>query len=304
MFHPWLGILPPQNTGRAIFFVPNSLRDLASALALSCEHTFSRGMLMTERDIFIAARGKTNPTSRTLFLDEACAGDVVVRRRVERLLRADSEHDCLVDEPAVALSDVDQTVTGAYDSSLVVGLNSDRRDGQEWLHLLAPSDWPGSLGRIGHYEVLEFLGTGGFSIVLRALDTNLHRMVAVKLLAPHLAAAASSRQRFLREARSAAAVRHENVVQVYAVEEQPLPYLVMEFVPGETLQQRLDRTGRLPVADVVEIGRQIAEGLAAAHATGLIHRDVKPANVFLEKDASEPGGVYQVARFWTRSRGR
>ena len=246
---------------------------------------------MSERDIFIAARTKTNPSSQAVFLDEACAGDVAVRQRVERLLRADGEHDSLVDEPAVELSDVDQTVTSAFDSSLVVGLTSDRRDDKEWLHMLSASSRPDSLGRIGHYEVLEFLGTGGFSIVLRALDTNLNRMVAVKLLAPHLAAAVSSRQRFLREARSAAAVRHENVVQVYAVEEQPLPYLVMEFVPGETLQQRLDRIGRLPVPDVIEVGRQIAEGLAAAHATGLIHRDVKPANVFLEQATGEPGGV-------------
>ena len=246
---------------------------------------------MSERDIFIAARTKTNPSSQAVFLDEACAGDVAVRQRVERLLRADGEHDSLVDEPAVELSDVDQTVTGAFDSSLVVGANADRRDDKEWLHMLSASSRPDSLGRIGHYEVLEFLGTGGFSIVLRALDTNLNRMVAVKLLAPQLASSASSRQRFLREARSAAAVRHENVVQVYAVEEQPLPYLVMEFVPGETLQQRLDRIGRLPMPDVIEIGRQIAEGLAAAHATGLIHRDVKPANVFLEQATGEPGGV-------------
>ena len=188
---------------------------------------------MSERDIFIAARTKTNPSSQAVFLDEACAGDVAVRQRVERLLRADGEHDSLVDEPAIDLSDVDQTVTGAFDSSLVVGANADRRDDKEWLHMLSASSRPDSLGRIGHYEVLEFLGTGGFSIVLRALDTNLNRMVAVKLLAPQLASSASSRQRFLREARSAAAVRHENVVQVYAVEEQPLPYLVMEFVPGE-----------------------------------------------------------------------
>jgi serine/threonine protein kinase len=78
-------------------------------------------------------------------------------------------------------------------------------------------------------------------------------------------------------------VRHENVVQIHAVEEQPLPYLVMEFFPGGTLQQRLDRTGPFDAAEVVEIGRQIAEGLAAAHAAGLIHRDVKPANVLLER---------------------
>src|SRR5262249_54795659 len=156
------------------------------------------------------------------------------------------------------------------------------------IDFLQPSTRPDSLGRIGHYEVLEVLGKGGFSIVLRAFDEALQRVVAVKVLAPQLAATSPARKRFLREARSSAQVRHENVVQVYAVEEQPLPYLVMEFIPGETLQQRSDRIGPLEVPEVLRIGRQIAEGLAAAHATGLIHRDVKPANVLIERGPHEP----------------
>jgi formylglycine-generating enzyme required for sulfatase activity len=110
----------------------------------------------------------------------------------------------------------------------------------------------------------------------------LQRVVALKVMAPQLAATSPARKRFLREARSAAQVRHENVVQVYEVAEQPLPFLVMEFIPGETLQQRLDRVGPLDVPEVLRIGRQIAEGLAAAHAMDLIHRDIKPGNVLLE----------------------
>jgi hypothetical protein len=102
--------------------------------------------------------------------------------------------------------------------------------------------------------------------VFRAFDETLQRVVAVKALAPRLAVASPARKRFLREARSSAKVRHQNVVQVYAVEEQPLPYLVMEFIPGETLQQRLARMGPLETAEVVLLGRQIAEGLAAAPA--------------------------------------
>ncbi len=101
-------------------------------------------------------------------------------------------------------------------------------------------------------------------------------------MAPQLAATSPARKRFLREARAAAAVRHDNVVAIYAVEEQPIPYLVMEFIAGETVQQRLDRVGPLDAPEVARIGRQIAEGLAAAHAQGLIHRDVKPANILLE----------------------
>src|SRR5262249_7397827 len=86
----------------------------------------------------------------------------------------------------------------------------------------------------------------------------------------------------LREARSSAQVRHENVVQVHEVGEQPLPYLVMEFIPGETLQQKLDRAGPLDVPETLRFGRQIAEGLAAAHDHELIHRDIQPGNVLLE----------------------
>src|SRR5262249_6880754 len=88
--------------------------------------------------------------------------------------------------------------------------------------------------------------------------------------------------------RSSAQVRHENVVQVYEVAEQPLPYLAMEFIPGETLQQRLDRVGPVEPGEVVRIGRQVAEGLAAAHANDLIHRDIKPGNILLE------GAQYKV----------
>src|SRR5262249_14139154 len=139
------------------------------------------------------------------------------------------------------------------------------------LEFLAPATRPDALGRIGHYEVLQVLGKGGFGIVFRAFDEMLQRVVALKVMAPQLAATSPARKRFLREARSSAKVRHENVVQVYEVAEQPLPYLAMEFVPGETLQQRLDRVGPLDVLEVLRIGRQIAEGLTAAHATDLIH---------------------------------
>ena len=106
--------------------------------------------------------------------------------------------------------------------------------------------------------------------MVRAFDETLQRVVAIKLMAPELAATSAARQRFLREARASAQVRHENVVRVYAVEEQPLPRLVMEFIPGETLQQRLDRAGPLGAEEVVRVGRQLAEGLAA----GLVHRDI------------------------------
>ena len=129
------------------------------------------------------------------------------------------------------------------------------------------------------------LGQGGSGIVLKAFDEELHRVVAIKVLLPQLAATSPPRKRFLREARCSAAVRHEHVVQIYAVEDQPIPYLVMEYIAGENLQQKLDRVGPLEVPEVLRIGCEIARGLAAAHAAGLIHRDIKPANILLEDGA-------------------
>ncbi len=153
------------------------------------------------------------------------------------------------------------------------------------LKLLAPTDDPHMVGRLAGYEVVGVIGCGGMGVVLKGFDARLNRFVAIKLLAPHLAASASARRRFAREAKAAAAVVHENVVAIHGVSEfQGLPYLVMPYVKGESLQKRLDRGGALGVSEVLRIGRQIAAGLAAAHAQGLIHRDIKPANILLEEN--------------------
>jgi WD40 repeat protein len=120
-------------------------------------------------------------------------------------------------------------------------------------------------------------------VVLKAFDEKLHRVVAIKVMAPQLATSATARRRFVREARAAAAVRDEHVVGIHAVDEaNGLPYLVMEYVAGVSLQQRLDRSGPLQLHEVLRIGMQAACGLAAAHAQGLVHRDIKPANILLE----------------------
>ena len=138
------------------------------------------------------------------------------------------------------------------------------------------------LGRLGHYEVMKVLGHGGFGVVLKVFDEKLRRVVAIKVLKPSLALTSPPRKRFLRKARAAAAVCHESVLTIFAVEDTPTPYLVMEYVAGQSLQQKLDDTGPLELADVLDIGCQLARGLAAAHATGLIHRDIKPSNIMLE----------------------
>jgi serine/threonine-protein kinase len=153
----------------------------------------------------------------------------------------------------------------------------------ESLDFLAPSDWPDSLGRLGTYEVKGILGHGGMGIVLKAFDPALSRNVAIKVLAPSLASCGAARRRFLREARAAAAVVHEHVVSVFAVVETAgLPFLVMEYVPGRSLQERLDADGPLSLPEILRVGMQAAAGLAAAHAHGLVHRDIKPANILLE----------------------
>lgn len=148
----------------------------------------------------------------------------------------------------------------------------------------APSH-PELLGRLGRYEVERVIGTGGMGIVLKAHDTELHRVVAIKILAAHLANSASARKRFAREAQAAAAVLHPNVIPIYNVEsEGKLPYLVMQCVSGHSLQSKVDRTGKLPLIDTLRIAKQTAAGLAAAHDQGLVHRDVKPANILLEEN--------------------
>jgi serine/threonine protein kinase len=244
---------------------------------------------VSERDIFTATRTMTDPVARSAYLDGACGGDAGLRSRVEALLRAHDQPDSLLDHPAVVSHGPasQATLANGHEGGAAT-------DGEVPLGFLAPATRPDSRGRIGHYNVLQVLGHGGFGIVFRAFDDVLHRVVAVKVLSPQMAATSPARKRFLREARSAAAVRHENVVQVYEVAEQPLPYLVMEFIPGETLQQKLDRTGPLDVPEVLRIGRQIAEGLAAAHDHDLIHRDIKPGNVLLE---SGPHGRAKITDF-------
>jgi serine/threonine protein kinase len=150
------------------------------------------------------------------------------------------------------------------------------------LDSLAPTDDPNMLGRIGEYEISGVVGVGGMGAVLKGFDKSLRRVVAVKVMAPYLAGSGSARARFQREARAAAAITHDNVIDIYAVSEASgLPYLVMPYARGPSLQKRIDDGGPLAVVEVVRIGRQIASGLAAAHEQGLVHRDIKPANILL-----------------------
>jgi len=216
---------------------------------------------MTEREIFFAVLDRGEPGARASYLDKACAGDPALRRRVEALLVSHERAGDFLEVPVV-----EQLMD----------------DGGQPLDFLTPSQKPGSLGRLDHFEVLAIVGRGGMGIVLKAFDEKLQRVVAVKVLARHLAASGTARQRFIREAQAAAAVAHDHVIAIHAVEDAgPFPYLVMEFIDGPSLEDKLREDGPLGVNEVLRIGMQIAAGLAAAHTEGLIHRDVKPANILL-----------------------
>jgi len=149
--------------------------------------------------------------------------------------------------------------------------------------ILAPSDDERMLGRLGPYEITGIIGSGGMGIVLKGHDRALDRFVAIKLLSPHLASSGAARQRFLREAKAAAAVVHDNVIAIHGVDEfAGLPYLVMPYCRGTTLEKRIRDAGPMNLREILRVGLQTARGLAAAHAQGLVHRDVKPANILLE----------------------
>jgi tRNA A-37 threonylcarbamoyl transferase component Bud32 len=236
---------------------------------------------MTDRELFVAALDHPDPADRAAWLDQACAGDSDRRRRVDVLLKAHDDASRFLADPARPPGDSagpdDPTRTAHSGDETTPATAVDVQS------LLKPADKPGLLGTLGHYEVIEVVGAGGMGVVLKAFDPKLHRLVAVKVMAPHLAANGAARARFIREARAVAAVRNEHVVALHAVEtDGPTPFLVMEFIGGISLQDRLERSGPLEVKEILRIGVQTARGLAAAHVQGIVHRDIKPANILLE----------------------
>jgi serine/threonine protein kinase len=152
------------------------------------------------------------------------------------------------------------------------------------IDFLRPAEGPGELGRLGDYRVLRILGAGSMGIVFEAEDIKLHRRVALKVMKKAQAKREENRGRFMKEARSAAAIEHDHIVTIYQVgEDAGFPFLAMKLLVGESLEDRLNRVGPLPPEEVIRIGTEIADGLAAAHERGLIHRDIKPANIWLEE---------------------
>jgi serine/threonine protein kinase len=149
---------------------------------------------------------------------------------------------------------------------------------------LSPPESADEIGRLGEFRVLRVLGVGGFALVFEGEDCRLKRHVALKLMHPAIAGRPGGAERFLLEAQSAAALKHEHVVTIYHVGMHgQTPFMALELLHGETLEDHLVRKGRLSVREIVRIGREIATGLTAAHVRGLLHRDIKPANIWLEQ---------------------
>jgi hypothetical protein len=216
---------------------------------------------------------------------DTCA---LCRSRLELLAGSAEDLRRLESSEATVLTPVTPALEGVIRHFTAVpqdGLNepTTELDPTGIMQFLKPPQQKGNLGRFGDYEVIEVVAAGGMGIVFKALDTTLNRIVALKVLAPVLVPDARARQRFIREARAAAAIDHHHVVRIFAVgEANELPFIAMEFVKGESLAARLKRDGRLPIEEGIRLGKEIAAGLAAAHARGIVHRDIKPANILIE----------------------
>ncbi|MBI3363323.1 MAG: protein kinase [Ignavibacteriae bacterium] len=143
---------------------------------------------------------------------------------------------------------------------------------------------------VSHYKILEKLGEGGMGVVYKAEDTKLDRMVALKFLPPHLNASEQDKARFIQEAKAAATLNHPNICTIHDIQEHDgQMFIVMEFVDGQTLR---DKKSTISFKQAVDIGIQIADGLAAAHEKGIVHRDIKPENIMIRKD-----GIAQIMDF-------
>jgi serine/threonine-protein kinase len=149
----------------------------------------------------------------------------------------------------------------------------------------------------GRYRLEARIGSGGMSTVYRALDETLERQVAIKLMNREVASDSDQLERFRREARAVAQLSHPHIVGVIdAGEDDGRPYIVLEYVEGETLKDRIRRLGRLPVAEAVAYSIEIARALGAAHARHIVHRDVKPQNVLIDEEGSAKVTDFGIAR--------
>src|SRR5215510_4321754 len=194
---------------------------------------------------------------RASFLVGACGDDDELRREVESLLAYDEQARHFIESPPDTLA---AEMVAAEQATALIG------------------------EKISHYQVLSLLGAGGMGEIYLAQDTNLGRKVALKLLPPAFTRDQERVRRFEREARSASALNHPNILTIYEVGVVgETRFIATEFIDGQTLRERL-RGGRLELSEALDIGAQIANALSAAHEAGIVHRDIKPENVMVRRD--------------------
>ena len=231
-----------------------------------------------EMDRLFAEALETPPEERPAFLDAACAGDIALRRQLERLLAADERGSGLLDGAPAELLEL---ALGSWEEGMTLDLGT----------AVGPATLSGRT--ISHFRIGKPLGSGGMGVVYEAEDIQLGRTVALKFLAPELVRDRAAKARFLTEARAASALDHPNICAIHEVgeSEDNLLFLAMPRYDGESLDRRIAR-GPLAVAAAIEIVVQAARGLAKAHEHGIIHRDVKPGNLFVTRD-----GVVKILDF-------
>ncbi len=184
-----------------------------------------------------------------------------------------------------AVSSTDETAAGLPHSTQHDPADSPR---------FAPPTVEGDLGRLGKYRILKELGRGGMGAVYLAFDERLQRKVALKVMLPKATAKATAKDRFLREARAAACISSDYVVSIHEADEiDGTPYIALQYLQGYPLDEYLKKKGLPSLPQVVRIGQETALGLAAAHKLGLVHRDIKPGNIWLEA----PNGRVKILDF-------
>ena len=225
--------------------------------------------------------------SRPAFLDSTCSNDEALRARVEDLLRAHEGARDFFASPTVGIAH------GCAPAPPGEARSADGRAGG-----CAESD--GLIGTmLGGCRILDVIGSGAAAVVFKAEQVKLARQVALKVLRPaFLGEEIASVDRFLREARSAANLEHPNIVPVYDVgEERGRPYLIMQLMEAGSVKDVLKRSGRLPWAETLRVVEGVANALQAAHAAGIIHRDVKPSNILLDRQGVVKLADFGLARF-------
>jgi serine/threonine protein kinase/tetratricopeptide (TPR) repeat protein len=233
------------------------------------------------RAIFDRALDIESPQERAAYLDTNCAGAPELRREVEALLQAHADAGRFLPGPAVESS----AEFKLHETAFVPPDTPPNAPPQPPWTAGPAQDWVGR--SLGKYRVTGVLGQGGMGVVLKAHDPMIERDVAIKVLTGHLASDATALARFLAEARAAGKLNHPNVIAIYEIlQEGPTYYLVLEYAPGGSLSDQLERQESLPVLEATQVLIDACKGVGAAHAAGLIHRDIKPANFMRAADGS------------------